>query len=43
MLFVLTNHGDWTLEQKLGFANEVAGRKVLQEGFAELGRQMWEV
>jgi len=41
MLFATNNHADWTLPRKLEFANEVAGRKVLQEGFTDLGRKMW--
>ena len=41
MLYGYTFHGDdWNLAQKLGFANELAGRKVLQEGFEELGSTM---
>ncbi|KAJ4373794.1 hypothetical protein N0V83_002533 [Neocucurbitaria cava] len=41
MLFGIVRHGrDWSLGQKLEFANQVAGRKVLQEGFGGLGRQM---
>ena len=38
MLFGLTCHVDWTLDRKLEFANELAGRKVVQEGLAGLGR-----
>ena len=39
MLFGLTCHADdWTLDRKLEFANELAGRKVVQEGLAGLGR-----
>ncbi|KAI4234839.1 MAG: hypothetical protein L6R40_006628 [Gallowayella cf. fulva] len=35
MLFGLTCHlDDWHLSRKLGFANEVAGRKVVQEGLS---------
>lgn len=38
MLFGLTCHpDDWHLNRKLGFANEVAGRKVVQEGLRGLG------
>jgi ketohexokinase len=38
MLYGLICHdNDWTLVQKLGFANELAGRKVAQEGFSGLG------
>lgn len=41
MLFALTSHSDdWSLERKLKFSNEVAGRKVYQNGFAGLGAQM---
>ncbi|KAF2704019.1 ketohexokinase-like protein [Pleomassaria siparia CBS 279.74] len=41
MLFGFNFHSDdWSLEQKLSFANELAGRKVTQEGFGGLGRQM---
>ncbi|KAJ9655325.1 hypothetical protein H2198_005780 [Neophaeococcomyces mojaviensis] len=28
----------WSLKQKLGFANELAGRKILQDGFGGLGK-----
>lgn len=41
MLFALNNHHAWTLQQKLDFANQLAGRKVLQEGFDSLGSSMW--
>jgi len=41
MLFALNNHDEWTLQRKLEFANELAGRKVLQEGFGNLGVKMW--
>ena len=40
MLFALHNHNEWLLDGKLRFANELAGRKVLQEGFADLARKM---
>ncbi|KAF2475126.1 Ribokinase-like protein [Lindgomyces ingoldianus] len=41
MLFALSHHGEnWSLKQKLEFANELAGRKVIQEGFADLAGQM---
>lgn len=30
----------WSLRQKLDFANELAGRKVIQHGFAGLGEQV---
>lgn len=36
----LVHDDDWPLEQKLGFANELAGRKVVQEGFAGLAQLM---
>lgn len=39
-LFALNCHGFWTLQQKLEFANEIAGRKVLQVGFQGLAEQM---
>ncbi|KAH8728413.1 Ribokinase-like protein [Phaeosphaeriaceae sp. PMI808] len=40
MLFALNQHGqDWELAQKLKFANEVAGRKVIQVGFGNLAGQ----
>lgn len=41
MLFAINNHEEWTLKRKLEFANELAGRKVLQEGFANLGHKIW--
>jgi ketohexokinase len=41
MLFAHMNHEQWTLQQKLEFANQLAGRKVLQEGFGRLGEKMW--
>lgn len=41
MLFALNNHAEWPLQRKLEFANELAGRKVLQEGFGNLGAKMW--
>ncbi|KAL8809270.1 MAG: hypothetical protein Q9200_003560 [Gallowayella weberi] len=38
MLFGLTYHtDDWPLNRKLLFANELAGRKVVQEGLRGLG------
>ena len=38
MIFALMEHGEaWPLSQKLCFANELAGRKVMQEGFSGLG------
>ena len=36
----LVHEDDWPLEQKLEFANELAGRKVVQEGFTGLGQIM---
>jgi ketohexokinase len=41
MLFALNNHDEWPLQRKLEFSNELAGRKVLQEGFGNLGVKMW--
>lgn len=41
ILYSLACHGhDWDLHRKLTFANELAGRKVVQEGFSGLGNQM---
>lgn len=41
MLYCLICHSaDWDLSRKLGFANELAGRKVMQEGFSGLGDRM---
>lgn len=40
MLFGLTCHSEWDLHQKLQFANELAGRKVTQEGLRGLGSLM---
>ena len=41
MLYGLTRHEhDWDLSYKLSFANELAGRKVGQEGFSGLGNLM---
>lgn len=41
MLFALNyRDNEWTLSQKLKFANELAGRKVIQEGFNGLGEKM---
>ena len=42
MLFGLLCGQDWCLEKKLSFANELAGRKVGQEGFSGLGDTMLE-
>ncbi|KAM0806777.1 putative PfkB family kinase [Seiridium cardinale] len=36
----LAHQQDWQLPQKLEFASELAGRKVIQEGFSGLGRLM---
>ncbi|KAK9419868.1 putative PfkB family kinase [Seiridium unicorne] len=36
----LAHQQDWPLPQKLEFASELAGRKVIQEGFSGLGRLM---
>jgi len=36
----LAHQQDWPLSQKLDFSNELAGRKVVQEGFAGLGGLM---
>ena len=41
MLYGLNYHvSEWDLARKLLFANELAGRKVVQEGFSGLGLQM---
>ena len=41
MLFGLTcREAGWALNRKLKFANELAGRKVVQEGFRGLGNLM---
>ena len=41
MLFGLTCRADdWSLNRKLEFANELAGRKVVQEGLRGLGNLM---
>ncbi|KAH7040562.1 Ribokinase-like protein [Microdochium trichocladiopsis] len=41
MLYACLAHGeDWPLGKKLEFANELAGRKVVQEGFAGLAEPM---
>ncbi|KAF2438866.1 ketohexokinase [Karstenula rhodostoma CBS 690.94] len=39
-LYALNREGEWTLQQKLEFANELAGRKVSQVGFGGLSEQM---
>jgi ketohexokinase len=41
MLFAVNEYKEWGLQRKLEFANELAGRKVLQEGFGGLGERMW--
>jgi ketohexokinase len=41
MLFAVNEHDEWSLQRKLEFANELAGRKVLQEGFSGLGKRIW--
>ncbi len=41
MLYGLTCHAnDWKLSHMLSFANELAGRKVVQEGLSGLGNIM---
>lgn len=40
MLFGLICRGDWDLDRKLRFGNELAGRKVVQEGLRGLGSLM---
>ena len=41
MLYGIIYHcDDWTLTHKLNFANELAGRKVAQEGFLGLAALM---
>jgi len=41
MLYGLICHGDdWSLLQKLQFANKIAGIKVVQEGFSGLGASL---
>lgn len=40
MLFGLTCRADWSLGRKLEFANELAGRKVAQEGLRGLANLM---
>ncbi|KAL5381793.1 hypothetical protein DPSP01_006976 [Paraphaeosphaeria sporulosa] len=39
-LYALNCQGQWTLQRKLEFANELAGRKVLQSGFGGLAERM---
>ena len=44
MTYALTCHEqDWSLQKKLCFANELAGRKVYQNGFDGLGLLMQPV
>ena len=41
ILYGFTCHDeDWDLCRKVRFANELAGRKVVQEGFSGLGNHM---
>jgi ketohexokinase len=40
MIYCLTNHPNTTLEQKLGYAIQIASRKVYQDGFGGLGKAM---
>ncbi|KAH6619948.1 Ribokinase-like protein [Boeremia exigua] len=40
MLYALVQQPAWGLDQRLAFANELAGRKVYQEGFQGLGEAM---
>lgn len=41
MMYAVIQRGEaWPLLQKLRFANEIAGRKVMQEGFSGLGNLM---
>lgn len=40
VLYSLICRKDWALDYTLEFANELAGRKVIQEGFAGLGKLM---
>lgn len=43
MLFGLTHRGEkWSLREKLGVANEVAGRKVFREGFEGVAKDFWD-
>lgn len=37
---LIWKNDDWDVSTKLGFANRVAGMKVAQEGFAEMGRAL---
>lgn len=40
MYAVAVHDSDWDLQRKLEFANELAGRKVVQEEFQGLGEVM---
>ncbi|KAJ5676078.1 pfkB family kinase [Penicillium macrosclerotiorum] len=41
MLYALNcKNEEWDLAKKLSFANQIAGRKVAQEGFSGLGRAL---
>ena len=40
MLYTLLVHENWLLPQKLAFANQLAGCKVAQEGFAGVAEVM---
>ncbi|KAL3485421.1 Ribokinase-like protein [Aspergillus germanicus] len=42
LLYGLICKGDWDLSKKLGMANRLAGTKVAQEGFSNLGRVLKE-
>lgn len=42
-LYALNYREQWPLQRKLEFANELAGRKVLQIGFGGLAEKMLEV
>jgi fructose-1-phosphate kinase PfkB-like protein len=42
ILYALMCHkDDWSLFRMLSFANRLAGLKVRQEGFDDLGKQLW--
>lgn len=42
MLYSYLDHQeDWSLPEKLDFSVELAGRKVVQEGFSGLGRLIY--
>lgn len=40
MLWTLLSRGHWSLQDKLAFANELAGRKVLRHGFGGVGKSL---